>query len=55
MLTNEQIEEFNELSKPLVKVINENLHPHAIAIISPDRADIFEGLYGVPIREFIGN
>ena len=52
-MSEEQLNEFKELAKPLVKFLNENFHPHVVAIIAPDRADLYEANIGVPITEYL--
>jgi hypothetical protein len=44
---------FEAAARPLVEWLNENCHPHVTAIITPDRAELVEGLYSVPITEYI--
>jgi len=53
ILTKEQINEFKEVSKPLVRFLNENCHPHVTVIVVPTGAEILEGLAPVKIEEFI--
>ena len=52
-LTKEQREEFEKLSKPLIKFLNDNLDPHCKIIIECDYAEILSGLCGIPTDEFI--
>jgi len=53
VLTKEQIQEFEEAAKPLVKFLCENCHPHVTVIVEPTRAEILEGSVSVKIEEFI--
>jgi hypothetical protein len=52
MITKEQMEEFKELAKPLVKFINENFDPHTEIIIDNASARITSAC-GVPIEDYI--
>lgn len=45
--------EFEELSRPLIKWMNENYHPHISAIITPVNTELVEGLMGIPIDDYI--
>lgn len=46
-------QEFQELVRPLVKWLNENYHPHVVVYIEPTGAQLYEGIMGVPVTEFI--
>ena len=50
----EQRESFLEASKPLIKWMSRNIHPHAKAIVSCTSAEIVEGTLMVGTDEFIG-
>ncbi len=52
-LTKEQIEQFEEAAKPLVKFMNELPHPHFTAVVSNTHAEISEGQATVIIDEFV--
>jgi hypothetical protein len=52
-LTPEQQAEFEAVSKPVIKWLCDNIHPHAIAIIECDGAQLFEGTLGIRCAEFI--
>ena len=52
-LTKEQIIEFEQVSKPLVKFLNEHFHPHVAVIVGPTGAEITEGLAVVKIEEYL--
>ena len=41
-ITQEQLNELEELSKPLIKYLNENYNPHTIIIVDFSSAEIFE-------------
>jgi len=53
VFTKKQFEEFKEAAKPLVKFLNDNCHPHVIAIVSVDRAEILASSGMVGIEEYI--
>ncbi len=44
-LTEDQGKEFEELSRPLIKWLNENASPHAHIIIETTYAELSEGKY----------
>lgn len=53
LLTASQIEQIEEASKPLVKFLCDNFHPHVYIIVNPTGAEFVEGLASVKIEEFI--
>lgn len=53
IITPEKIEELREASKPLVRFLCENFHPHVYVIVSPTGAELVEGISSVKIEEFI--
>jgi hypothetical protein len=44
-MTEEQKKSFEDAVKPLMKWMNENIHPHAVVVVNHDSAEILEGLY----------
>lgn len=53
-MTGELPEGVNDLelaTRSLIKYLNENYHLHAIAVVSTDRAEIFEGLKSTRVIE----
>ena len=42
-MTEEQRESFEAVARPLIKWLNDNMHPHAAAIIKPDGAVLYSG------------
>jgi len=52
-ITKDQGDELLEVSKPLIKWLNENCHPHVIALVEPDRVELVEGLAMIKTDEFI--
>lgn len=53
ILQEHQMEQMLELSKPLIKWLNENCHPHCEIKIQSDSVEILEGFARVPVKEFI--
>lgn len=52
-ITEKKHQEMVELAKPLVKWMNDNLHPHTVIIIETNGVQLLEGIIGHPITEFI--
>lgn len=53
MLTKEQIDEFEQLAKPLIEWLNNNANPHALIVIDIDSASVFSGEAAITTTEFI--
>jgi hypothetical protein len=53
MPTDQQLKQFEEASKPLVKFLCENFHPHVYVIVNPTGAELVEGLAYVRVEEFL--
>lgn len=53
ILTKEQVQELELLSKPLIKFLNENFNPHVKIIITPDSSEILSGSAYIRCEEFI--
>jgi hypothetical protein len=53
VMTERQIKEFEEVSRPLIKFLNDNFHPHVTALLTPASAEIVQGIYHVPIEDYI--
>lgn len=53
MMTKEQIEEFEKTAKPMVKWLNENMHPHVMVVITPVGAELLEAKVFIPVEEYI--
>jgi len=49
----EKREEFEKLSRPLIKFLNENFHPHMTIIITPGSAEILEGVSSFSTDDYI--
>jgi hypothetical protein len=48
-----RVKELEALSKPLIKWLNENFHPHVTVIITPTSTELLEGLCAAPVTEYI--
>jgi len=53
MITKKQMDELLEASKPLIKWLNNNCHPHCSVIVDCSTAELVEGLAMVKTEEFI--
>lgn len=53
ILNEQQQKEFEVKARPLIKWLNENCHPHVVAIVDPARAALTEGVYSIPIEDYI--
>lgn len=53
ILDKEKIKEFHEISKPLVKFLNDNCHPHVTVITDSTSSQLFEGICNMYTEEFI--
>lgn len=53
ILTKEQLLEFEVASKPLIKFLCDNFHPHVTVIVTPSDAEICEGSALIKCDEFI--
>lgn len=53
ILTKEQAEQLLEASKPLMKFLAENFHPHVIVLVENDNAQIVECSARVQCNDFI--
>ncbi len=53
MLSKEQVEEFKQLSKPLIKWLNENTNPHTKIIIETTGAEVVSGECGFQCEDFL--
>lgn len=52
-MTKEKMLEFEETAKPMVKWLNENMHPHVQVIITPTGATLLETKTFIPVEEYI--
>lgn len=53
MLNEKQKQELEQLAKPLVKFLNENCHPHTHITIDCTHVELWEGVVGIPIDEYL--
>lgn len=44
IMTSKQREEFESLSRPLIKFLNDNCHPHVLVIVTPTKAELTESV-----------
>ena len=44
ILTDQQRSEFETLTRPLLKFLCENCHPHVSVIVTPTNAELLEGV-----------
>lgn len=53
ILNRQKAEEFEELTRPLIKWLNENCHPHVTAIVEPGHAVLVESIFSYPTNDYI--
>jgi len=53
VLTEEQRKEFEELSRPLIKWMNDNMHPHAHIVLDNTRAELSEGICAFGTEDYL--
>ena len=53
IITYDKIKELEEASKPLMKFLAENFHPHVIVIVDSNSAEILEGSATVKCDDFV--
>lgn len=53
VLTEEQRQEFEALSRPLIKFLNDNCHPHVTVLVTPGSVELVEGVVSIPITDYI--
>ena len=51
--TKEQIEEFEKLTRPLIKFLNDNFHPHMSISIDNGKAELKEGSCSFVTEDYI--
>ncbi|MGP2900537.1 hypothetical protein [Serratia ureilytica] len=52
-MSKDKLESFEEVAKPLIKWLAENVHPHHTAIVTSTHAELLEGKMSFPTEEFI--
>jgi hypothetical protein len=53
ILNKEQMENFEMVTRPVIKWLNDNCHPHVVAIVDCGRAELAEGIYSFPTTDYI--
>lgn len=53
LYSHEQQAEFESLAKPLIKWLNDNVHPHATILIITTSAELAEGSFAFSTMEFV--
>ena len=53
ILTEQQQQELETASRPLIEWLNKNCHPHVTAIVEPGRVELMEGVCSIPIEDYI--
>jgi len=49
-----ETKELKEATEPLLKYLNNNCHPHVVAIVTPTSIELLEGLISLPrIMEYV--
>jgi len=52
-MTTEQRAQFEALTRPLIKWLNENCHPHTTIVVEPDSAELLEGVCAFKTADYI--
>lgn len=52
-MTKDKLLEFEQLTRPLMKWINENCHPHHVVILDHTNAQLFEGEISFNTDEYL--
>lgn len=53
ILTKEQVAEFENASKPLIKWLNENCNPHTAVIVTATTAEVLSSSAMIKCEEFL--
>ena len=54
MILNEQQRgEFEEVTRPVMKWLNDNCHPHVSVVVEPTSAELSEGIAAVRTNDYI--
>jgi protein involved in ribonucleotide reduction len=51
--TKEQIEEFEKVTRPVIKWLNDNCHPHVGVVIDCGSAELHEGFCRITTEDYI--
>lgn len=52
-MTEEKRKQFEDIVKPIIKWMAENLHPHTTIIIDSNSAELLEGQCAITTNEFL--
>lgn len=52
-LTEQQREEFESITRPVIEWLNKNCHPHITVTIEPTRAELSEGVFSFPTNDYL--
>lgn len=53
MLNEQQRREFEEVTRPVIKWLNDNCHPHVSVTVEPTRAELLEGVAAYPTNDYV--
>ena len=53
ILTDKEREDFETASKPLIKFLNDNCHPHVTVIVDTTSAELLEGIESIGTEEYL--
>ena len=53
IVTTEQHQDFQVAAEPLIKWLNENCHPHVMATVDCNRAELLEGVCSIVTDKYI--
>lgn len=53
IFTKEQSAEFEKVTRPLIKFINDNCHPHVTVVVDCTNAELSEGICSIRTDKFI--
>ena len=53
ILNEKQIKEFEIVSRPLMKFLSENFHPHVTVIVDYSRSEILEGSVSFVTEDYV--
>jgi hypothetical protein len=51
--TQEQLREFETITRPVMEWLNRNCHPHVTVIIEPTRTQLLEGICAYPTVYYV--
>ena len=53
IFTNEQQKEFEAITRPVIKFLNDNCHPHVLVIITPTSAELVSGVCAYQTDDYL--